>query len=332
MDTIGTIFKIANLYYREAYTQQKIADTLEISRPTVSRLLSKAHKMGMVRIELVPPAGFSDLEISLARRLGLKQVLVAPRNNQEIDNYTSRVANIAEFAGQRLSDMIHSDMAVGIGWGVTLYQTVLSLTASQEAVDTVFVPLVGSAGRNESHYQVNVIVDRIARNFAGKAMFFNIPAFIKSSQIIEELLSDPQLKSIQGVWGNLDLAIIGLGAFEGIPNFLLDEYTPEAIDELRSKHVIGDVLGRFFSNDGFIAKQALGETYITKDVPNMADQIYLGIPVDMLQKAKNIMCLCGGTHKIQAIISAAKQGLFHTLVTDSITAKELQDATIGRSV
>jgi hypothetical protein len=63
--------------------------------------------------------------------------------------------------------------------------------------DAVFVPLVGSAGRNESHYQSHV--DRRPRGPSanGTAMFFNIPAFVRRPAGHGYVLGDPQLKAIQ---------------------------------------------------------------------------------------------------------------------------------------
>jgi len=317
------LYNIATLYYQSSLTQQEIAKKLNISRPMISRALSKAQALGIVRIELIPPAGFSDLEITLAKKLNLKRVVVAAPMNGTGTERENRTQNIADCAAKLLPEIILPGMAVGIGWGVTIYRTTLTLQPNSEPKDTVFVPLVGSAGRSESHYQVNVIVDRIARQLNGTAMFFNIPAFVRNRQAMDYVLGDPQLKAIQEVWNHLDVAIIGLGSFGGTPGFLEGDDSLDAFEELRSKAVIGDVLGRFFNADGFISKLTLDETYISKNMPNRPEQVYLGIPVDALRKAKSIICLCGGAQKIPAIIAEAKHGYFNFLITDSITAKEL---------
>ncbi len=90
--------------------------------------------------------------------------------------------------------------------------------------------------------------------------------------------------------------------------------------------MVGDILGRFFNPDGFISRQASVDTNISKNVPGAPEQVYLGIPADSLRKAKTILCLCGGTQKIPAILTAARHGYFNFLVTDSATAKELIEA------
>ena len=49
----------AVMYYEQSASQQEIADRMGISRPSVSRLLQRARDLGIVRIEIVPPASMS---------------------------------------------------------------------------------------------------------------------------------------------------------------------------------------------------------------------------------------------------------------------------------
>ena len=46
---------VAKLYYRSEYSQQRIAEELQISRPSVSRLLQYAKEKGFVRIQIYDP-------------------------------------------------------------------------------------------------------------------------------------------------------------------------------------------------------------------------------------------------------------------------------------
>ena len=64
--------EVAELYYQLNYSQQQIANKLEISRPTVSRLLQYAKDKGYVQIKVSDP--FMDLE-SLQEKLTSKYQL-----------------------------------------------------------------------------------------------------------------------------------------------------------------------------------------------------------------------------------------------------------------
>ena len=52
--------KIAKLYYQEGLSQEAIAKKLNISRPTISRLLNHAKNQGFVTIKIDDP--YQDAE------------------------------------------------------------------------------------------------------------------------------------------------------------------------------------------------------------------------------------------------------------------------------
>src|SRR5690625_1991016 len=76
---LGSVYSAALMYYGEDVTQADIARRLGTSRATVSRLLSEARRLGIVRIEVLPPADAGeDLAPEVAERLGLQAVYVGP--------------------------------------------------------------------------------------------------------------------------------------------------------------------------------------------------------------------------------------------------------------
>lgn len=323
LDDRELLYTIASLYYESGKNQQEISNHLNISRPMVSRGLAKAQHLGIVRIEVIPPAGCSPSEVSLARALGIKRVVIGQTSIGNTGDRDNRTRAIATSAGEFLSQTVTNGMTVGVGWGVSVYRSVLALPDSPSLRDVTVVPMVGSAGRTESHYQVNVIADRMAEKLHGNALFFNIPAFVSDMKIRDFFSRDPQMKAIQDLWNHIDIAIVGLGAFGGTPSFPVGEYPLEALTDLQNQNVIGDILGRFFNADGFIGDIPTGDSLISRHVPDANGKIYLGIPVDSLHRAKQIVCLAGGTLKIPGIRTAANLRLFDCLVTDSQTAQEL---------
>ncbi len=323
LDDRELLYSIASLYYEQGKNQQEISHYLNISRPMVSRGLAKALHLGIVRIEIIPPAGCSPMEVSLARALGIKRVVIGQTSESNTSDRDSRIRAIARSAGEYLAQTITNGKTIGVGWGVSVYRSVLDLPDCPSLKGVTVVPLVGSAGRTESHYQVNVIADRMAEKLHGNALFFNIPAFISDMKVLDFFSRDPQMKAIQDLWDHIDIAVVGLGAFGGTPSFPVGEYSLEALDDLREQQVIGDVLGRFFNKDGFIGETPSGDSPIFRKMSDKNDKIYLGIPVDSLKQAKQIVCLAGGTLKIPGIRSAIKLKFFDCLITDSQTAQEL---------
>ena len=59
------------LYYEEDLSQHEVAERLNVSRSTVSRLLGEPRAQGIVRIEVRPPSPAWELELErLALRSG----------------------------------------------------------------------------------------------------------------------------------------------------------------------------------------------------------------------------------------------------------------------
>lgn len=326
LDDRELLYTIASLYHEKGKNQQEISNLLNLSRPMVSRALAKAEDLGIVRIQVIPPAGCSPLEMDLAKALGIKRVVIGQCTEQSGNDRDNRIRAIAASAGSFLSLAVQSGMAVGVGWGITVHRSILALPDCPNLKGVTVVPMVGSAGRTESHYQVNIIADRMAEKLHGNALFFNIPAFVSDLKVRDFFSRDPQMKAIQDLWNRLDIAIVGLGAFGGTPSFPVGEYTLEALEDLKRQKVVGDILGRFFNTEGFIGDVAPDDSLITRPMPNVNEKVYLGIPVDALRKAKQIVCICGGSLKIPGIRTAAALNLFDCLITDSQTAEQLAES------
>ena len=69
---------VAKLYYKSDYSQQQIANKLNLSRPTVSRLLQYAKEKGFVQINIADPIeDNSSLEEALCEKYNLDVVKIA---------------------------------------------------------------------------------------------------------------------------------------------------------------------------------------------------------------------------------------------------------------
>lgn len=110
---------VAKLYYRSDYSQQKIAQELGVSRPSISRLLQYAKDKGYVNIQIVDPVeDMSHMEQRLKDKLHLKDVKIASstiNDEEEIKKY------IGITAARYLDSIIKDGDIIGVGWGTTLY-------------------------------------------------------------------------------------------------------------------------------------------------------------------------------------------------------------------
>ena len=73
------VLRAASLYYLEGCSQKSIAQQLDVSVPTVSRLLKKAREDGLVSFVIPRPyMECLELERKLRECYGLEEVIVVP--------------------------------------------------------------------------------------------------------------------------------------------------------------------------------------------------------------------------------------------------------------
>lgn len=300
------------MYYEDNLSQEAISKRLGLSRSQVSRCLKKAKDIGIVEITVHAPLSrdYDDLGERLKSVLGLKDVVIARVAGSPEKQKAESVDAISISASRFLPNLIKGSKYVGVGWGRTIYKTVLSMEFSKERADTVFVPLVESIGMKAPYYQVNSIVDRLAEKFKSESIFINNPAFREGSRAWETAADGKKLSPIVTIWKEIDLAIIGLGSFIANSGYLENELKKDVRDQLVATKAVGDVLGHFFDKDGVICDTDL-------------ENGLLGISIEDLRSVEHVVCLSGGVEKALGIIAAAKRHYFNILITDDITASEI---------
>jgi DNA-binding transcriptional regulator LsrR (DeoR family) len=82
------------------------------------------------------------------------------------------------------------------------------------------------------------------------------------------------------------------------------------LDILREKEAVGDILLRFFNEDGIPVESILNDRVIS-------------MGLDQLKKVDRAIGIAGGPRKFSAIRGALRGKLINILVTDSCTGKRL---------
>ena len=158
IDDVRLIFKCCSLYYLDGLGQKEICETLGISRPTVSRMLSIGKERGIVRIEIQNPdnIAYGRMERDLEQKYGLQEVIVVPSGpvSETGDPVRSEVGSAAlEYLARILTD---GDL-VGITMGFTMQQIVRSDYFIRSAIKATFVPLVGGVAESRLDIHSNYL-------------------------------------------------------------------------------------------------------------------------------------------------------------------------------
>jgi len=122
IDELRLMTKVARLYYVDHLRQTEIAEQLDISQATTSRLLKRAQEEQIVRITLNAPVGtHADLERQLESTYGLKEALVV----ESLPNEKQIMRDLGSAAAHYLNTTIKPNEVIGISsWSATLLAAV----------------------------------------------------------------------------------------------------------------------------------------------------------------------------------------------------------------
>ncbi|HET7474689.1 MAG TPA: sugar-binding domain-containing protein [Dermatophilaceae bacterium] len=296
------MFEAASQYYDEDATQAEIAERLGVSRPTVSRLLAEARRVGIVEITVRLPEGRGDdtLAAQVANALRLQQVYLVPTVSG-----TATGRWLAPGVARALQD---ASLAAGdvvlVSSGLTVYGCVQQELPLMPGV--IVAPAVGGQEEPEPWYQTNLIVSLLADRIGGRPIYLYAPA-LPSAALLRPLMKEPSFLRVQQLWARARCALIGVGGAPGART-VIPSFVPTGSVGLRD--AVGDVCSRFYSAAGDPVKYPGSERLVA-------------ISFDLLHRIPSSIAVAAGQDKAASILAAARAGYFSRLVTDVATASGL---------
>jgi deoxyribonucleoside regulator len=300
--------RVAQLYYGMHLTQDAIGRRLGMSRFKVGRLLDRAVRDGIVRIEIVhPDARLDDLEQALVDRFGLLEVVVAdvPTASGALDDEVSRTAVAAAAAGHLSA--VRPAGIIGVSWGRTMLAVARALEPGWTEA-TEIVQLNGATSRTAHPTRATDIVDRFATASGASSRLIPAPAIVGSAELRVALERDPSVRDTLDAARLASTAVFSLGVL-GPESVLVESgfVTPVDLERLRTAGAVGDVLGRYLTIDGQLALPELDERTV-------------GLPLDSLRDKERSMGVAAGAGRGPIALAALRRGLLTALVTDEATA------------
>ncbi len=308
VDDIRLMIKVCDLYYNQGISQQKIAEGLELSRPTVSRLLSSARDQGVVRIIIsdLDEIKYWELERQLEERYQLQEVLITDASS-DVDEMNDMIGRMA---GRYIVRKIRSGQIVGVSMGRTLHRMTTHVT-EPEAEDVTFVPMVGGMGQLQTELHANSIAEALADVYHGTFVPFHAPARVSTRKMRDELMKEESLGRPIELMRHLDIALVGIGYPSDYSSITATGYYDEAaIAQLKERKVAGDICMQFYDEDGDTS-------------PYSMDNNVIGYDIASLHKVPCCVGIAGGMDKLMAITGAIRGGYINHLVTDVECARAL---------
>ncbi|WP_227497122.1 sugar-binding transcriptional regulator [Planctomonas psychrotolerans] len=297
------VYQAARMYYVDDATQVEIASDLNVSRPTVSRLVAEARRLGLVRIEVVDP--FLDetqgLAEALRNALGLRSVHLTA-----VSNAAAPGRDLAAPVAAAIQEM---DLHAGDALLMSLGRTVHDLAHSgllPPLPGVVIVPAVGGQTEPQSWFQTNEIT-RMAAEATGARSSFLFAQTLPSPALRASLEDDPAFREVMALWQRAKGALLGIGAPTATRQVLSSALPDE---EGLFDAAAGDVCLNFFRGDGSPLEFPGSDRMVRASRETLAAVPWaVGVAV--------------GIDKVPSIVGAVRARLVNALVTDVVTARAL---------
>ncbi len=304
---LNLLIDVSTRYYIKEQTQQQIANDLYLSRPTVSRILKKAREEGVVTIRVnYPTDNITNLRRRILNEFPVKKVHIAPSLSTE----EKTLNEICKLAADVLYDNLHDGCSLAISWGRSVRRTIRYLR-KKKLEDTSVVEMFGSVSYEFEDSNSNRIGSELSEKIG--ATFYPIPAplFVKSMNLKKGLVDTPIIKKSLDKLKEVDFLITGLSSIDSINyHSIWDVYMEDNIKDIIEKSgAKGFICARFFDEDGKFLDIDLNKQVI-------------GICNESIRN-KNLICISGGSSKVDAIRIALRSGIIDTLVSDELTLQKV---------
>jgi len=237
------LINVAKMYYEENLTQNEIAQRLGVSRPLVSKMLTKARACGIVSITVndnVMDDTNAVLLQDLCQKFQLDGGLII-RNSGDFHDIIRQTAIYLAMESQ-------SEYNLGLGWGAPLGYVVKEMAnnAFKQSPGTVS-PLIGRPPVSNGHYAINDMVKSMAQTLGRRSYSIEEKAFAVSR---EDKMVAENKSAYMGMllkWRELDMAVMAVQNYPSSP----DEATEMRFgDVLRRQHAVGSFLSYFYNVHG----------------------------------------------------------------------------------
>ena len=298
--------RAAWMYFVEGMTQNEVAQHLGLSRVATVRLIADARRRREVRFTIkAPHSDLAGVERELEEALGIDEVVLAPLSSPDAD--PTQV--IAAAAGALITDSMHSNMTVGVGWGRTLY-TSLPYITGRTLENFKVVSLLGGIAQAR-RFNPAEFAWQFAELFQGEGFLVPAPAVVDSPDTKHALLERCGIAQIFEMADSLDTALISVGGITTLTTSYRVGHLSEADRlSLMDAGAVGDILYNFIDVDGNVVDHPVNRRAIS-------------VTMEQLRRAPRCILASGGKDKVNVLNGCIKLVEPNVLVSDEHTGRAL---------
>ncbi len=310
IDELRLMAKVARLYHQQGFTQVEIMERLNIHQSTVSRVLKRAEKEGIVRVIVSVPSGtHPELEEALQSKYQLQDAVVVDC----VDDEDQIVRDLGAAAAFTLENTLKPGDVIGIScWSAALLAMVDAMHPSQRAAGTRVVQILGGVGSPGAAMHATNVTRRLAGLISAEATLLPAPGVVGSAETRRVLLRDQYVQEALARFRSVTVALVGIGAVE--PSKMLaasgNVFSNQELRQLTSQGAVGDICLRFFDQAGQPVITPLNDRVISMELSD-------------LRRVPRVIGVAGGKRKTAAVRGALNGKLVNVLITDRAMAERL---------
>jgi DNA-binding transcriptional regulator LsrR (DeoR family) len=310
IDELRLMSKVARMYYEQGLRQTEIMNRLSMSQSTISRLLKRAERAGIVRITVSVPSGVNpELEEALQDKFGLREAIVV----DSMDDDEQIVRDLGATAAYYVETTLKPTDVVGLSsWSAALLAMVDSMQPNARNYGVRVVQILGGVGNPGAEVHATHLTRRFASLVGGTATLLPAPGVVGSADARRVLTKDRYVQEALRLIDTVTLALVGIGSIE--PSRMLAQsgnvFSAKELQTLSAQGAVGDVCLRFFDRNG-------------APVATPLDSRVIGMDLEQLRRAQRVVGVAGGWRKTAAIRGALEGRLISVLITDRLTAQRL---------
>ena len=293
--------EVATRYYKKNLTQQEIAETMQLSRQTVSRLLNDAIEERIVEIIIHDPQkDCNELEKQICSIFGIQSCIVCCVSGR--NESVHRLMTVKAAVDYIFPILQRGNQKIALSWGRTIQELIQNLPKLSTTGNTVF-PLFGATDNENAFFSSNELARKLADRLDATPKCAWFPYMTDSDGDSALLRQLDYYKQMQEMWNTADLAILGIGNTE-----ILEIFGKTFGYSDIHNQAIGDIATHFFDQNG---------TFV-----NLYSNT-LCASVDNIKNAKESVAIACGKEKAEAIAGALRTNVIDTLITDEYTARQI---------
>ena len=244
--------------------------------------------------------GLSTLEERLTQLLGIKKVILVPG---DYEKNKSVLIDVGRSAASHFTHILHDHDIVSITGGTTMAEFSKGLKNDKKFENVILAPARGSVGVNVEIQSNNIVAD-ISKKLHSQYALLNLPDKLGKESMMM-LAQEPEIKKTLDLVSKSDIVVFGVGRADEM--IVRRNLSPEVSQEILDKGAVGESFGYYFTKEGEIVYRLNT----------------IGIDLESVQQAREVIAVFAGAKKVEAFLAISKINKNLVLVTDEHSGKKL---------